>query len=266
MRILVLIHQVLDPAGFTVNRRAQRLFVNQTEYMLNPADAHALEAALQLAETAGGEVIVLAFGPERVQDCLRQALTWGASRAIHLADEQFQVDDPAVLACVIAQAAGKLAPVDLILFGAEVLDSDLAQLTPRVAELLDRPALIGVEHLAIQNDRLSAIPASGRTFSELEAPLPAVASIAMGANRPRYGNAAAIMNVYRDPDAVTRWSAADLDLSPADLTPLTRQGGKSFPEPRELGTLQEGSPAELAERLASALNHYYLPETDQEEQ
>ena len=49
MRIVVAIKQVLDPRGFTVNRKAEKIFVNREEYVINPADKCALEAALQMA-------------------------------------------------------------------------------------------------------------------------------------------------------------------------------------------------------------------------
>ena len=44
-RIVVTIKQILDPSGFTVNRKREKIFVNREEYIVNPADLNALEVA-----------------------------------------------------------------------------------------------------------------------------------------------------------------------------------------------------------------------------
>ncbi len=37
MNILVILRAVLDPNGFTVNRRAQKVFVNREDFIINPS-------------------------------------------------------------------------------------------------------------------------------------------------------------------------------------------------------------------------------------
>jgi len=50
MRIIVLIKQILDPAGFSVHRRLERVFINRENYIINPNDKNALEEALRLKD------------------------------------------------------------------------------------------------------------------------------------------------------------------------------------------------------------------------
>ena len=77
MKIVVAMKQVLDPRGFTVNRKAEKIFVNREEWITNPADLCALEAALALKDKLGAEVVVLSGGPARAGDALRDA--WARS-------------------------------------------------------------------------------------------------------------------------------------------------------------------------------------------
>jgi len=87
MKIVVAIKQVLDPLGFTVNRKAEKIFVNREEYVINPADKCALEAALHIKDATGAEVVVLCGGPDRADEALRQAWAMGADQGVHLTDK-----------------------------------------------------------------------------------------------------------------------------------------------------------------------------------
>lgn len=254
MRILVQLNQVLDPAGFTVNRRAQRLFINSEDYVTNPADLCALEAALQVKDETGCEVIVLCIGPERVQDAICHGLALGADRGIHLFDEEFETTDPTVLARILAAAAARLSPFTLFLAGDRVWDSDGGQVPARVGELLNLAQMMSVEKVSVRDGIVTAIQAINGGFQQLEGEAPVLATFSPGANRIRYGTAARLMNVYRNSNAVERWSAGDLGLAPAGLVPLTRSGGQNFPPPKELGIRLEGPAGELAQRLKAALS------------
>ncbi len=53
MRVVVHIGQILDPRGITVNRRAEKVFINREEYLMDRADRNALEAALQIMGALG---------------------------------------------------------------------------------------------------------------------------------------------------------------------------------------------------------------------
>ena len=80
MRVVVQLKQILDPRGIAVNRRAGRVFVNREEYLANPADLNALEAALQLKDAEPEtEVVVMTAGPAHSETVLREALAMGAA-------------------------------------------------------------------------------------------------------------------------------------------------------------------------------------------
>ena len=90
MRIIVPIKQILDPSGMTVNRRAERIFINREEYIINPNDKNALEEALKLKGEQGAQVVAVTMGPKRADDALREAMAMGADSAFLLTDEAFE--------------------------------------------------------------------------------------------------------------------------------------------------------------------------------
>ncbi len=61
---------------------------------INESDQYALESGLRLAESQGGEVVVVCLGPDRAEEAIRRALAMGAERAIHLNDPAFQGPPP----------------------------------------------------------------------------------------------------------------------------------------------------------------------------
>jgi electron transfer flavoprotein beta subunit len=231
---------VLDPRGFTVNRKAEKIFVNREEYIINPADRCALEAALRLKEAAGAEVIVLAGGPERAGDALRQAWAMGADRGIHLTDKLFAGADGLVAAKLLAAAICKLGDVDLALTGDRALDTGAGEVGPRLAEALGWPHILAAHRVEVSAGVVKAIVAVGKQFFAVEAQRPAVVIIASGANQPRYGNAARVINSYREWNPEV-WNAADLGLAESDLKVAVEKRGQTFPPERQPGTILDNA-------------------------
>jgi len=243
MRIVVAIKQVLDPTGFTVNRKAEKIFVNREEYIINPADQCALEAALQLKDVTGAEIIVLCGGPERANEAIRQAWAMGADRGIHLTDPLFAGADGLAAAKLLAAAIRKLGEVDLALTGDRALDTSAGEVGPRLAEALGWPHILAAHKIEVEDEMVKVVAADGKKFVALQSQRPAVVIVAAGANSPRYANAARVINSYQqwNPEV---WNAADLALTESDLKVAVEKRGQAFPPERQPGTLL-GSAEEL---------------------
>ena len=264
MRICVVIGRVLDPAGIVVNRRRGRIFVNREEYILQPADRCALEAALRIKDATGAEVVALPRGPLPDDDVLCQALASGADRAVYLTGDGFERADDAVTVRVLAAAVERLGGADLVLTGATTMDTGQGQLGPRLAEALGWPQIANAWQVEAADGRAQAVlrlrPGqalqNGTGCVNVETDLPAVATGLPGALKPRYPDGARLINIYKGvggiAEALEQWDAADL-VEAEVLKPLLERRAQDFPPERERGTRVGGLPAEMAQAAADAL-------------
>lgn len=256
MNILVLLRPMLDPAGLIVNRRAQKVFVNRADYIFNPSDKDALEAALRLTASPEGEghtVTAVALGAAPAADLLRQARALGAHRAVLVQDPALADADTHVLVTTLQRLLARLDGVDLIMTGAESPADDLSPVGARLAAALGCPGLAGARAVTVTGSTLRVVVAQADGYHQLEANLPVVVTVAAHSHKVRYAHGAAIANIYRDPNAIETLTAADLQLTEADLAPLVTRRGESFPPERQLGRRAEGDVAEMAQTIAKAI-------------
>ena len=251
MRILVPVKQILDPGGLTFRRDKERMFVNREDYIIDPGSKAAIEAALQLK---GDEdrVIALGMGKPQADDALREALAMGCDAAYLLSDKAFKEADVSVTARVLAAAVEQLGGADLIVAGRESGDTGAGQIGPRLAEALGYAQITDVYALSVGDGGVEATRRWGGGFATVKASLPAVVTVAPEAFPPRYAHGARIMNAYREWD-VPVWSATDLELAEAALTPLLVKRGESFPPPLEVGEVFEGEPDSIAGDVIAVL-------------
>ncbi len=221
MRIIVALGRVLDPRGIMVKRRAGRIFVNREEYILQPADRCALEAALRIKDATGAEVVALPRGLLPDDDVLRQALATGADRAIYLVGQVGNLPHigDASMARVLAAAVERLGGADLVLTGATTMDTGQGQLGPRLAEALGWPQIVGAWQVAIQRfsesakGKVQAVLQQGSDYVTVEADLPAMVTMLPGALKLRYPDGVRLINVYKGvgeiAEGLEQWDVSD---------------------------------------------------------
>jgi len=253
MQIIVPIKQILDPRGLTFRRDKERMFINRKEYIIGPGSKAAIEAALRLQDAGGGHtVIALSVGEPHADDALREALAMGCDEAYLLCDGAFAAADVDVTARILAAAIEKLAGASLVITGRASGDTGAGQIGSRLAGALDYAQVTDVYALSADGDSVQATRRWGQAFATVEAPLPAVVTVAPEAFPARYAHGARIMSAYHDWD-VGIWNAAELDLDDKALTPLLAQRGQSFPPPLETGERFEGNPDSIADEAVMAL-------------
>ncbi|HZY46093.1 MAG TPA: hypothetical protein VFF70_15245, partial [Anaerolineae bacterium] len=230
MKIIVCIKQILDPRGLTVNRKAEKVFVNREEYLIDPAS----KAALEVAESIKGlnaEVIAISIGPARVDEALREALARGADRSILIRSDVPL--DAFVVTNLLAAAIDKIGEVDLVLCGDRSLDTACGEIAPRLAEALNLPSILNAAKIEIKDQLLTAtVHQSG--FLSVESKLPVVVSFTAEAFTGKFANAWRLVDAYKKWDVET-WSISDLGLSEEDLQPLTVKKEDAFPPERQFG-------------------------------
>ncbi|HET9531814.1 MAG TPA: electron transfer flavoprotein subunit beta/FixA family protein [Blastocatellia bacterium] len=221
-------------------------------YEMSEADAYALEEALRQKEKHGGEVIVIALGPERVRQSIKEALAKGADRAIHLNDPAFETaTDAASIARALA-AALKNENYDLIFTGLQSDDYGFAQVGLILAELLGLPsATIVMEVQPEQGSVRVKRELESGWFQWVRVPMPALLTIQSGINQLRYATLKGIMAAKKK--GLREVKASDLGLGADDLKPAQTIERAYLPEKTKRTEIIEGKPAEAAAKLVEKL-------------
>jgi electron transfer flavoprotein beta subunit len=218
------------------------------EFEMNEPDAYALEEALGLREKAGGEVIVVSAGPERVQSTIREALAKGADRAIQVQLAEGEEPDAFVIAQLLANAV-RSENADLILTGLQSDDTGYGQTGVILAELL------GAAHATIV---MQVEPGEGsvRVKRELEdgwfqyvtLPLPSVLTVQSGIKRLRY---ATLMGIKKaKTKEVRQVAAASLGTSGQSAFQVVNVHA---PERAKESQIFTGDPKQAAHQLVEKL-------------
>jgi electron transfer flavoprotein beta subunit len=194
MRIAVCVKQVPTREWQPrLNEAATWIRETDASFELNEPDAYALEEGLRLREQHGGEVVVCAAGPPRVQQVLREALARGADRAIHVEDAGLAAADGAVLARVLAAAIAEDA-FDLVLTGLQSDDQGHGITGVMLAEHLGIPHATLIMKVEVLDQTLRVKrELEGGWFQWIALPLPALLTIQSGINQLRYATLKGIM-------------------------------------------------------------------------
>jgi electron transfer flavoprotein beta subunit len=177
-------------------------------------------------------------------------------------DQVYLIEDPfagnvdgRAAVCILEAAIRKLGPFDLILTGFASDDGYTYQVPPRLAERLDLPLVSYTRRLSVDGGKLQADRDLEDSLQTVEAPLPALVSIAEEAFPPRRTTLMDALKAKKKP--VNNLSVeADLGLSKAELENMS--GVESAEQvgvivQRKQVMLKGGSAAELADQLIDAL-------------
>jgi electron transfer flavoprotein beta subunit len=245
-----------------VDRETKTLDRANARSEINPPDMNALEAALALKDRYGGRVSLLSMGPPFVVPMLRVGLAMGADAAYLLSDRAFGGADTLATSLTLASAIRKIGDIDLILCGEESSDGATAQVPPGIAAWLGLPQVTYAMDIELQRERGHLLVTREIRGGEevLDAPLPAVISVKVSCNQPRFMDAERMARLDSD-DAVTTWAAADLDVdlnhiglagSPTSVAGL-REASQSVGRRRELVS---GTPEEEAHILYERISEF----------
>jgi electron transfer flavoprotein beta subunit len=223
------------------------------KWILSPYDEYALEEALKLTETAGGEVTVVTYGPERAEAVLRECLARGAHNAVHVLGGEATLGDSLTIARVLA-AAVKGRPFDLILCGFKGVGTDCGQVGQMLAELLDLPHVANVTTLTVGDGKLAAGREVEGGQEQVEAPLPALLTAQKGLNEPRYAALKGIMAAKRKP--VEKLQVGALGVTEG-AEPFYTVRAMELPPAKTAGTIIKGEedPRAAAAELIRLLRH-----------
>jgi electron transfer flavoprotein beta subunit len=175
-----------------------RVQVDHIPFVVNPFDAIALEEAVRISEQLGDavEVVAVGIGETGYEQQLRTALAMGAARAIHVAtDAQL---DPWNVARILRGVIEREAP-QLVLMGKQAVDDDANQTGQFLAALLDWPQATFASKIELKGSELTVDRETDFGIDTIRLPLPAVVTVDLRLNEPRYASMAGIMKAKKKP-------------------------------------------------------------------
>jgi electron transfer flavoprotein beta subunit len=195
MKIAVCIKRVPDTETRIKIAGATKIDETGVKFIANPYDEFAVEAALQLKQKAGGEIVAVSLGPDSAQETIRTALAMGADRGLHLKTDGQPYDTLAVAHALAAELKG----YDVILLGKMAIDDYNHAMAPALAEMLNVPCVSAVTSLTIDGTKGTAEREVEGGVEVLSFPLPAVISADKGLNKPRLPTLPGIMAAKKKP-------------------------------------------------------------------
>lgn len=185
MNIIVCVKQVPDTAEVRINPETNTLIREGVPSIINPYDLHAIEAALQIREKAGGKVTVITMGPPQAEDALREAISMGVDEVRLISDRAFAGADTWATSHTLFKAIDKIG-YDIVFCGKQAIDGDTAQVGPEVAEFLNIPHISYVKKIEdIGNGSIKVQRLMDDGYDVVESTLPVLLTVVREINTPR---------------------------------------------------------------------------------
>ncbi len=180
---------------------------------INPFDEIALEEALQIRERGeANEVIVISIGPDEAQQQLRTGLAMGADRAILV--QTGAAIDALSRARVFHEIVKRESP-DLVLLGKQAIDDDNNQTGQMLAAIWARPQATHASKIELSGNVASVTREVDAGLEIIEVDLPAVVTVDLRLNEPRYVKLPDIMKAKKKTLDVVPLDELGIDSSPA---------------------------------------------------
>ncbi len=197
MKIMVCVKRVVD---FNVHVQVKSdglgVVTDGVKMSMNPFDEIAVEEAVRIRERQAADILAVSIGVQACQEQLRTALAMGANRALLI--QTNQEIQPLTAARLLAALVQKEKP-DLVLMGKQAIDDDANQTGQMLAALWDRPQATFASKLDIAADGKTAAVTReiDAGLETLEVDLPAVVTVDLRLNQPRYVKLPDIMKAKR---------------------------------------------------------------------
>ncbi len=228
---------------------------------LNEWDDFSLEEAVKIKEISAAEpveVVAVCIGPDTADESLRKCLAKGADRALRVWDAAMENSDSIAIARVLAAVAKREAP-HLLFAGVQSSDQAFASTGIASAAFLGWPHAAVVTSLSYSPGAQSAVfrrELEGGLLHEVEIQCPAVLTIQLGINTPRYASLRSIKQAAAKPIEVL--SLADIALGAADVGEAgsASRVRRMYVPDKGRAQLITGDAAQQAARLAQIIREF----------
>ncbi len=249
MKVLVPVKRVIDyNVKVRVKADGSGVDLANVKMSMNPFDEIAVEEAIRLKEKGvATEVVVVSVGVKQAQETLRTALAMGADRAILIeaASDVHQDIEPLAVAKLLAAVAREEQP-GLILAGKQAIDNDMNATGQMLAALLGWSQATFASQVTVEGDSATVTREVDGGLQTIKVRLPAIVTVDLRLNEPRYASLPNIMKAKAKPLAVKTPADLGVDVSPRLSVVKTVE-----PAGRKAG-IKVGSVDELVAKLKDA--------------
>jgi electron transfer flavoprotein beta subunit len=242
MKLLIPVKRVIDyNVKVRVKSDGTGVETSNVKMSMNPFDEISVEEAVRMKEAGTAEeVVAVSLGVAQSQETIRTALAMGADRGIHVAsDDELE---PLAVAKMLKALVDKESP-DLVILGKQAIDDDANQTGQMLAALLGWPQATFVSELELNDGNVKAVREIDGGLETIEVNLPAIVTVDLRLNEPRYASLPNIMKAKKKP--IDELTPDDLGV---DITPRTETLKVEEPASREAGVIVE-TVAELVDKL-----------------
>jgi electron transfer flavoprotein beta subunit len=202
MKVLVPVKRVID-YNVKVRVRADGSGVDlaNVKMSMNPFDEIAVEEAIRLKERGvASEIVAVSIGVRQAAETLRTALAMGADRAILIeaAADVHQDIEPLAVAKLLAAVAREEAP-GLVLCGKQAIDNDMNATGQMLAALLGWAQATFASKLEVAEGAAVVTREVDGGLQTIRVQLPAVVTVDLRLNEPRYASLPNIMKAKKKP-------------------------------------------------------------------
>ncbi len=238
MKILVCVKRVPDP-NQRVSVRADGSGIEDDDltFVINPFDEVALEEAIAIRERSSEpvEVVVVGIGSREYDEQLCIALAMGADRALMVSCEKPL--DSWNVARILRQVVLRESP-QLVLMGKQAIDDDANQAGQFLAALLAWPQATFASRIELSDGTARVERETDAGIETLQVHLPAVVTVDLRLNQPRYAALAAILRARKKPLERISLDALAVAIEPR-VRVLSWQGTSGDRTCRMVGSVDE---------------------------
>jgi electron transfer flavoprotein beta subunit len=234
MKILVSVKRVVDyNVKVRVKSDGSGVDIANVKMSMNPFDEIAVEEAVRLKEAGKAtEIVAVSCGVPQCQETLRTAMAIGADRAI-LVETDVELQ-PLAVAKILKALIDKEKP-QLVLMGKQAIDDDANQTAQMVAALAGLPQATFASKMTVEDGAAKVTREIDGGLETISVKLPAVVSVDLRMNEPRYVTLPNIMKAKKKPLETVK--PADLGVDPAPrirtlkvADPPSRKAGVKVPD------------------------------------
>ena len=265
MKIIVCIKQVPDTSGKVAVNPDGTLNRASMQTITNPDDMNAVEAALQIKDETGCEVIVVTMGPPPAAGMLREALAMGADRAVLISGREFGGSDTYATSQIIAAGVNKIGVEadDIVICGRQAIDGDTAQVGPQIAEKLGLPQISYAAEIKKDGNVVTVKRMLEDGYMTIKTKTPCLLTCIKELNTPRYMSVSGVFEAYSKPLDTYDYEALKDDPL-IDATTIGLKGSPtniltSFTPPQKgAGMMLEGADKATCEKLVGILTAKHI--------